>query len=245
VIPIVNENDTVSTDEIRLGDNDTLASLVLGLVGADVLAILTDQQGLYDANPRENPFAKLIHQAPVTDQTLEQMASPKGGLLGSGGMRTKVLAAKKAASFGGHTLIASGREEQVLIRLAQGEELGTWLVCNVPPMAGRKQWLNSHVQVVGRLKLDAGAVKALLAHKSLLPVGVLDSIGQYERGDMVACIDEAGTEIARGVINYSSRETHKIKGVSSERIEALLGYVDEFELIHKDNLILKVDLPQA
>lgn len=238
VVPIINENDTVATDEIRLGDNDTLGALVVNLTSANILAILTDQLGLFDSNPRENPNAKQIFHARASDANLQIMASPKGGALGSGGMLTKVLAAQKAARSGGHTLIASGREPRVLPRLLAGERLGTFIVADVAPLTARKQWLSGQIQLQGRLVLDEGAVKALQEHKSLLPIGVLDSKGMYTRGDLVECVNEKGEAIARGLINYDSRDTHKIKGTSSENIENILGYVDEFELIHKDNLVL-------
>jgi glutamate 5-kinase len=238
-VPIINENDTVSTDEIRLGDNDTLAALVTNLIEADCLVILTDQNGLYTADPRKNQDARLVEEAHAGDPELEFMAGGAGSSIGTGGMLTKVLAARRAARSGAHTIIASGREDSVLLRLAAGERIGTQLVALTAPMTARKQWLADHLQVRGRLHLDEGAVKALLDDgKSLLPVGVREVSGIFERGEVVACLDLHGREIARGLINYSSSETRRIAGVPSARIEAVLGYVDETELIHRDNLVL-------
>ncbi len=239
VLPIVNENDTVAIDEIRLGDNDTLGALVTNLIEADCLVILTDQQGLYSADPRRDPEAKLITHAHAGDMDLERMAGGAGSSVGTGGMLTKVLAAKRAARSGAHTVIASGRVDNVLLRLAQGEMIGTQLSAVSPPMAARKKWLADHLQVRGRLQVDAGAVRALREEgKSLLPVGVHDVAGEFERGEVVACLDPAGAEIARGLVNYSAAEVRRIAGQSSARIESILGYVDEAELIHRDNMVL-------
>lgn len=239
VIPIINENDTVVTDEIRFGDNDTLGALVANLIEAELLVILTDQDGLCDKDPRQNADAKLIHQTPVNAPELEIMASGAGGALGRGGMLTKVRAARLAARSGSATVIAAGREDNVLLRLAGGEELGTLFVPDQIPIAARKQWLAGHLQVRGTLTLDAGAVKVLRdSGKSLLPVGVKDLSGEFLRGEMVSCIDEAGNEVARGLVNYSAQDTRRIQGQPSSRIEELLGYVDEPELIHRDNLVL-------
>ncbi len=239
VIPVINENDTVVTDEIRLGDNDTLGALVTNLVEADALVILTDQAGLYDADPRQNPGAKLIAEAKAGDARLETIASGAGSSLGKGGMLTKVLAAKRAARSGAHTVIASGAEPAVLLRLARGEAVGTLLTAATMPLAARKQWLADHLNLGGKLKLDAGAVKALSSGgKSLLPIGVAEVSGEFERGAVVACVDPAGREIARGLANYSAAETRRIMGRPSGEIEAILGYVDEPELIHRDNLVL-------
>lgn len=238
-VPIINENDTVSTDEIRLGDNDTLGALVTNLIEADCLVILTDQQGLYTADPRKDPQAKLVEEAHAGDPELERMAGGAGTQVGTGGMLTKILAAKRAARSGAHTIIASGREDNVLLRLAAGELIGTQLVARTAPVTARKQWLADHLQVRGRLQLDQGAVKALQEEgKSLLPVGVHEVSGDFERGEVVACVDAEGREIARGLVNYSAQETRRIAGVASQRIEAVLGYVDEIELIHRDNLVL-------
>jgi glutamate 5-kinase len=239
VIPIINENDTVVTDEIRFGDNDTLASLVANLIEADALVILTDQAGLYSADPRKNPDAKFIQHATAGDEALEQMAGGAGSSVGTGGMLTKILAAKRAARSGAHTIIASGREKEVLIKLASGEVIGTHLQTEQGKMLAKKQWMADHLRVSGQLKLDAGAVKVLRTDgKSLLPVGVVAVEGSFERGDVVACLDEQGEEIARGLVNYSSAETARILRQPSSEIASILGYVDEAELIHRDNLIL-------
>jgi glutamate 5-kinase len=238
VIPVINENDTVATDEIKLGDNDTLAALVTNLIEADVLVILTDQAGLFDADPRKHRQAKLLEQADATDPGLEAMAGGAGAL-GRGGMLTKVLAARRAARSGAHTIIASGAEADVLVRLARGERIGTLLTAKTVPLAARKQWLADYLSVSGRVRLDAGAVKALTRDgKSLLPIGVTEVSGEFERGAVVACLDPAGREIARGLANYSALEARKIMRRPSGEIEAILGYVDEPELIHRDNLVL-------
>lgn len=239
VIPIINENDTVVTDEIRFGDNDTLASLVANLIEADALVILTDQSGLYSADPRKNPDAKFIQHAIAGDEALEQMAGGAGSNVGTGGMLTKILAAKRAARSGAHTVIASGREANVLVRLASGEAVGTHLRTEQAKMLAKKQWMADHLRVSGELHLDAGAVKVLRTDgKSLLPVGVIGVEGSFERGDVVACLDPQGQTIARGLVNYSSAETARILRQPSSEIASILGYVDEAELIHRDNLIL-------
>lgn len=239
VIPIVNENDTVTNDEIRLGDNDTLAALVANLVGADLLVLLTDQQGLFDSDPRINAQAKLIPEAQAGDVALESMAAGRGGALGRGGMLTKVRAAARAARSGVLTLIASGNEPNVLQRLAADEALGTRLYPACAPFAARKQWLAGRLQVRGRLSLDEGAVNKLRGSgSSLLPVGVTRVEGDFKRGDLVVCLGPAGEEIARGLVNYSASESARIIGQPSSRIEALLGYVDEVELVHRDNLVM-------
>ena len=238
-IPVINENDTVVTDEIRFGDNDTLGALVTNLVEADALVILTDQAGLYDADPRRNPSARLIGEAQAGEPRLEAMAGGAGSVLGKGGMITKVLAAKRAARSGAHTVIASGREPDVLLRLARGEPLGTLLRAGTMPLAARKQWLADHLNLGGRVTLDAGAVHALLSGgKSLLPIGVRGVTGEFDRGAVVACVDPAGREVARGLANYSAAETRRIMGRPSSEIESILGYVDEPEFIHRDNLVL-------
>jgi glutamate 5-kinase len=239
VIPVINENDTVVTDEIKLGDNDTLGALVTNLMEADALVILTDQAGLYEADPRRDPQAKLIGEADASDPRLEAIAGGTGSALAKGGMLTKVLAARRAARSGAHTVIASGREPDVLLRLAKGEPLGTRLCAATVPLAARKQWLADHLAVTGRLRLDAGAVKALARDgKSLLPIGVVEISGTFLRGELVACLDPAGKEVARGLVNYSADETRRIMRRPSGEIEAILGYVDEPELIHRDNLVL-------
>jgi len=239
VIPVINENDTVTTDEIRLGDNDTLGALVTNLIEADALVLLTDQDGLHSADPRKEPAATLVRHARAGDPALEAMAGGVGSALGRGGMLTKVLAAKRAARSGASTVIANGREERVLGRLAAGEAIGTELVAETLTLAARKQWLADHVRLAGRLTLDAGAVRALARDgKSLLPIGVIACDGQFERGEVVGCCDPDGREIARGLINYSAAETQRILRKPSSEIEATLGYVDEPELIHRDNLVL-------
>jgi glutamate 5-kinase len=239
VVPVVNENDTVVTDEIRFGDNDTLGALVANLIEADLLVILTDQDGLCDKDPRRHSDAKLIHETPVDAPELEIMASGSGGALGRGGMLTKVRAARLAARSGTASVIAAGREDRILERVASGEQVGTLFIPEAEPLIARKQWLAGHLQVRGRLTLDAGAVKVLRdSGRSLLPVGVKGVSGEFGRGEMVACLDEAGNEVARGLVNYNAQDIQKIMGRPSQRIEALLGYVDEPELIHRDNLIL-------
>ncbi len=239
VIPVINENDTVVTDEIKLGDNDTLGALVANLVEADALIILTDQVGMYDADPRRNSAAKLIHEHTAGDPALESFAGGSGSALAKGGMLTKVLAAKRAARSGAHTVIASGREADVLLRIARGERVGTLLTAGTMPLAARKQWLADHLNISGRLVLDAGAVKALASGgRSLLPIGVTAVTGDFERGAVVACDDPDGREIARGLVNYSAGETRQIMRKPSADIEAVLGYVDAPELIHRDNLVL-------
>ncbi len=239
VIPIINENDTVATEEIRFGDNDTLAALVTNLVEADVLVILTDQAGLYSSDPRMDSGATLIEDARAGDAGLELFAGGAGSHIGLGGMLTKVLAAKRAARSGAHTVIASGHDDNVLVRLADGERIGTLLKAQTQPLAARKQWLADHLQVSGRLTLDPGAVKAVREQrKSLLPIGVFDVTGDFERGQVVGCCDQTGHEIARGLVNYSAAETRRILRTPSSEIESRLGYVDESELIHRDNLVL-------
>jgi len=239
VVPIINENDTVAIDEIRFGDNDTLASLVTNLIEGDALIILTDQTGLYDRDPRLYPDARLITEADAGDPGLEAMAGGAGSAISLGGMLTKVLAARRAARSGAHTVIASGREENVLLRLADGESVGSLLRAPSATLAARKQWLADHLQVRGRLYLDAGAVKALqIDGKSLLAVGVYDAAGDFERGECVSCLDEHNREIARGLVNYGSAETRRILRAPTHEIESRLGYVDESELIHRDNLVL-------
>ena len=238
-IPIINENDTVATDEIRFGDNDTLAALVTNLIEAHVLVILTDQPGLYTSDPRHSEDARLIEHAEAGDPSLEKMAGGVGSHLGSGGMITKILAAKRAARSGAHTVIVSGTEPDILERLASGESAGTQLRAKTMTLAARKQWLADQLQVRGQVTLDDGAVKALVgANKSLLPIGVVAVSGRFERGEAVSCMDENGNEIARGLANYSATETARILKTPSADIEARLGYVDEPELIHRDNMVL-------
>lgn len=239
VIPVINENDTVVTDEIRFGDNDTLAALVTNLIDAEVLIILTDQGGLYASDPRQNPDARLIQEASACDAQLEKMAGGAGSELGRGGMISKVRAACCAAKSGAHTIISNGREPNILLRLTQGEAIGTLLYAQTPSMAARKQWLANHLQIKGALTLDEGAIRALQSEgKSLLPIGVTACSGNFERGEVVACNDANGKEIARGLINYNAKETQLIMRHKSAEIEAILGYIDEMELIHRDNMVI-------
>ncbi len=239
VVPIINENDTVATDEIRLGDNDTLGALVTNLIEADCLIILTDQTGLFTADPRCDTSATLVFEAHAGDPDLERMAGGAGSSVGTGGMLTKILAAKRAARSGAHTVICSGREDNVLLRLAAGEAIGSQLIARQAPLAARRQWLADHLQVRGGLVLDVGAVKALTDDgKSLLPVGVRAITGEFERGEVVALVDGEGREIARGLANYSAGEARRIMGKPSSEIEAVLGYMDEPELVHRDNLVV-------
>ena len=239
VITVINENDTVVTDEIKFGDNDTLGALVANLIEADALIILTDQRGLYTADPRKDAAAEFIHEAVAGDPKLEAMAGGAGTGIGSGGMLTKILAARRAASSGAHTVIAWGREEQVLVRLAQGEAIGTQLVAQTARLTARKQWMADHLKTAGRLVLDAGAVQKLSAEgKSLLPMGVIEVGGEFGRGDVVTCVDASGRPIARGITNYASAEVRRILRKPSSEIAAVLGYVEEEELIHRDNLVL-------
>ena len=239
VIPVINENDTVVTDEIKLGDNDTLGALVANLVEADALVILTDQAGLYDADPRKLAGAKLIHERAASDPALESFAGGAGSALARGGMLTKVLAAKRAARSGAHTVIASGRETDVLLRIARGERVGTLLTADTLPITAKKQWLADHLSMAGSVTLDEGAVKALASGgRSLLPIGVTGVGGEFERGAVIACRDAQGREVARGLVNYSAAETRQIMRKPSAEIETVLGYVDAPELIHRDNLVL-------
>ena len=239
VVPVINENDTVVTDEIKLGDNDTLGAMVTNLVEADALIILTDQAGLFDADPRRNENARLLKEADASDPALEALAGGAGSAIGKGGMLTKVLAARRAARSGAHTVIASGAEPEVLLRLARGERIGTLLTAQTVPLAARKQWLADHLTVAGQVRLDAGAVRALVRDgKSLLPIGVTEVTGEFQRGEVVTVLDPTGREVARGLANYSAEEARRIIRRPSGEIEAILGYVDEPELIHRDNLVL-------
>lgn len=238
VIPVINENDTVATEEIRLGDNDTLAALVANLTEAEVLIILTDQAGLYDKDPRLHADAVLIREGKAGEARLYGMAGGSG-TLGRGGMHTKLLAAEKAARSGTATFIASGREPNIIPRLLAGEILGTYLLPEQNRLIARKRWIASQLQVRGRLTLDAGAVKVLReSGRSLLPIGVKAVEGNFGRGEMVACFDLQGNEVARGLVNYSAEESARIIGQASDKIETILGYIDEPELIHRDNMVL-------
>ncbi len=239
VIPIINENDTVVTDEIKFGDNDTLGALVTNLIDADALVILTDQPGLYTADPRKDPTATLVATGTAGDAQLEAMAGGAGSAIGRGGMLTKILAAKRAAHSGAHTVIASGHEPDVLLRLFQGVSIGTLLTAPALPLASRKQWLAGHLQVAGKLVLDEGAINALRQQgKSLLPIGIKQVIGEFQRGAVVACVSEQGLDLARGLCNYNSLEAARIAGHTSTDITALLGYGGDTEIIHRDNLVL-------
>jgi glutamate 5-kinase len=239
VVPIINENDTVVTDEIKFGDNDTLGALVANLIEADALVILTDQKGLYTADPRKDPSAQFVHEAKAGDSALEAMAGGAGTGIGRGGMLTKILAAKRAATSGAHTIIAWGREDNVLTRLADGEAIGTQLVAQTAQLTARKQWMADHLQTAGRVVLDAGAVQKLTAEgKSLLSIGVIEVGGEFGRGDVITCTDQTGRAIARGISNYSSSDARRIMRHASAEIPAILGFVEEPELIHRDNLVL-------
>jgi len=241
IVPVVNENDTVVTDEIRFGDNDTLAALVANLVEADLLVILTDQNGLYESDPRSFPDAKLLSEVDVNDQQLDQMAGESKGSLGRGGMATKLAAARLASRSGTATVVASGREEEILTKLQQGNKFGTLFIPDKEPLIARKQWLAGQLRAKGQLILDQGAVKVLKNKgSSLLAIGVVEIQGNFQRGDIVTCMDEYNNPIARGLVNYNSDESNLIKGKASREILATLGYCDEAELIHRDNLVLCV-----
>lgn len=241
VVPIINENDTVVTDEIKVGDNDTLGALVTNLIEADVLVILTDQKGLYTADPRKDPSAEFVHEAVAGDPALEKMAGGAASTLSKGGMITKVLAAKRAQRSGAATIIASGREPNVLVRLASGETIGTQLNAVYAPLHAREKWLVDQLRPEGTVHLDEGAARALIAHKtSLLPVGIKFVMGEFVRGDVVGCIAPDGTEVARGLVNYSSSELRLIKGLHTEEIHKVLGFENQPEAVHRDNLVMLV-----
>ena len=240
VVPVINENDTVVTDEIKVGDNDTLGALVTNLVEADALIILTDQSGLFSADPRKDPGATLVRDARADDPSLAAMAGGAGSAIGKGGMLTKVLAARRAAQSGAHTVIASGREPNVLLRLAAGESIGSCLHAGSGKLAARKQWMADHLQVSGRVTVDAGAARRLReGGASLLPVGVTDVGGEFERGDVIAVVDQDGREIARGLSNYASAEARLIRRAPTAQIESILGFIEQPELIHRDNMVLR------
>jgi glutamate 5-kinase len=239
VLPVINENDTVVNDEIKFGDNDTLGALVANLVDADALIILTDQKGLYSADPRRDPTATFVHQARAGDPKLEDMAGGVGSSLGKGGMITKILAAKRAAGSGASTVIAWGRESDVLLRLAHGEAIGTLLVAPTQKQQARKQWMVDHLQLRGSVTIDGGALAKLsLEGKSLLPIGMTAVQGDFSRGDVIAIRATDGREIARGLANYASAEARLLCRKPSTDIETLLGYVAEPEMVHRDNLVL-------
>ena len=239
VLPVINENDTVVNDEIKFGDNDTLGALVANLIEADLLVILTDQKGLYTADPRKDPGATFVHEAHAGDPALETMAGGAGSSIGKGGMITKILAAKRAAGSGASTVIAWGREPDALLRLAQGDNMGTLLVAQTAKQQARKQWMADHLQLRGSVTVDAGAAhKVLTEGKSLLPIGMTAVAGDFSRGDVIAIKDEHGSEIARGLANYASAEARLLCRKPSHDYEALLGYTAEPEMVHRDNLIL-------
>jgi glutamate 5-kinase len=239
VLPVINENDTVVNDEIKFGDNDTLGALVANLIEADLLVILTDQKGLYTADPRKDSAATFVHEAHAGDPALERMAGGAGSSLGKGGMITKILAAKRAAGSGASTVIAWGRETDALLRLAQGDNMGTLLVAQTAKQQARKQWMADHLQLRGSVTVDAGAAhKVLTEGKSLLPIGMSGVTGDFSRGDVIAIRDEQGLEIARGLANYASAEARMLCRKPSHEYEALLGYTAEPEMVHRDNLIL-------
>ncbi len=239
VLPVINENDTVVNDEIKFGDNDTLGALVANLIEADLLVILTDQKGLYTADPRKDPLATFVHEARAGDPALEAMAGGAGSSIGRGGMITKILAAKRAAGSGASTVIAWGREPDALLRLSQGDNMGTLLVAQTAKQQARKQWMADHLQLRGSVTVDAGAAhKVLTEGKSLLPIGMTGVAGDFSRGDVIAIRDEQGTEIARGLANYASAEARLLCRKPSHDYEALLGYTAEPEMVHRDNLIL-------
>lgn len=239
VVPVINENDTVVNDEIKFGDNDTLGALVANLIEADVLIILTDQKGLYTADPRRDPAAEFVHVARAGDARLEAMAGGAGSGIGKGGMITKILAAKRAAGSGASTVIAWGREPRALLRLTEGEPIGTCLVAQTPKNQARKRWMADHLQLRGFVSVDAGAVGKIVGEgKSLLPIGMVSVSGEFSRGDVIAVRDPQGREVARGLANYASSEARLICRRSSGDFERLLGYVGEPEMIHRDNLVL-------
>jgi glutamate 5-kinase len=239
VVPVINENDTVVNDEIKFGDNDTLGALVANLVEADALIILTDQAGLFSADPRKNPSAQLIEQARAGDPSLEAMAGGAGSSIGRGGMITKILAAKRAAGSGASTVIAWGREPDALIRLKNGERIGTLLLAPTQKTRARKQWIADHLQMRGAVWVDSGAAaKVREEGKSLLPIGMFQVDGEFSRGDVIAVRDDFGVEIARGLANYASAEARLMCRKPSTEIEGLLGYVAEPEMLHRDNMVI-------
>jgi len=239
VLPVINENDTVVNDEIKFGDNDTLGALVANLVEADALIILTDQKGLYTADPRRDPAATFVHEARAGDAKLEEMAGGAGSSIGKGGMITKILAAKRAAGSGASTVIAWGREPDALVRLTQGEAIGTLLVAPTHKQQARKQWMADHLQLRGSVTIDDGAVRKLRADgTSLLPIGMTGVDGDFSRGEVIAIVDSQGQEVARGLANYAAAEARLLCRKPSSAVEQLLGYIAEPEMVHRDNLVL-------
>jgi glutamate 5-kinase len=239
VIPVINENDTVATEEIRFGDNDTLAALVANLVEAELLIILTDQQGLFTGDPTVYPDATLVSEIRANDPNLDQMAGASRSGLGRGGMSTKIRAARLASRSGTATVIAPGVAEQVISRVMDGKNIGTYFVPDLEPLVARKRWLAGQLQIKGQLVIDAGAIKVLRKNgKSLLAAGVKSVSGRFERGELVSCVDEEGVEIARGLINYGKTDAELIAGKNSAEFEKILGYADDAEMIHRDNMVL-------
>jgi len=239
VVPIINENDVVANEELRVGDNDTLAAIIANLMGADLLMILTDQDGFFNADPRANPDAKLLSQANVDDETLDIAASGGAGALGRGGMQTKLTAARIASRSGTATAIVPGLQQRIILDVIDGNDVGTLLIPNDVPISARKRWLTAHLDVRGKLTLDDGAVKAIKkSGVSLLPVGVVSVAGEFDRGELVACISKEGKEFARGLVNYSSADIAKMQQCKSTDIEVCLGFIGESEVIHRDNLVL-------
>ena len=239
VLPVINENDTVVNDEIKFGDNDTLGALVANLVEADALIILTDQKGLYTADPRRDPAATFVHEARAGDAKLEEMAGGAGSSIGKGGMITKILAAKRAAGSGASTVIAWGREPDALLRLTQGEAIGTLLVAQTQKQQARKQWMADHLQLRGSVTIDGGAVSKLKSDgSSLLPIGMTGVDGDFSRGEVIAILDNQGQEVARGLANYAAAEARLLCRKPSSQMSELLGYAAEPEMVHRDNLVL-------
>ena len=239
VIPVINENDTVASEEIRFGDNDSLAAMVANLIEADLLVLLTDQDGLFSSDPRDDNNAKLIRHGYVDDKNLDDLASGTKSTIGTGGMATKILAARRAALSGAHTIIASGKRNNILVDLSNDEDIGTFLQSREVKLVARKKWLADNLKSNGKIYIDQGAEKALIHKgKSLLAVGVTKVIGTFDRGEVIQCVNESGHEILKGLVNYNSEEVKKIIGVSSDKIESILGYVNESSLIHRDNMII-------
>ena len=239
VIPVINENDTVASEEIRFGDNDSLAAMVANLIEADLLVLLTDQEGLFSSDPRDDNNAKLIRHGYVDDKNLDDLASGTKSTIGTGGMATKILAARRAALSGAHTIIASGKRNNILVDLSNDEDIGTFLQSREVKLVARKKWLADNLKSNGKIYIDQGAEKALIHKgKSLLAAGVTKVIGTFDRGEVIQCVNESGHEILKGLVNYNSEEIKKIIGVSSDKIESILGYVNESSLIHRDNMII-------
>jgi len=239
VIPVINENDTVASEEIRFGDNDTLAAMVANLIEADLLVLLTDQEGLFSSDPRENKNAELIQNGYVDDKRLDELASGTKSEIGTGGMATKILAARRAALSGTHTIIGSGRRKNILLDLNKDEAIGTFLHSREIKLLARKKWLADNLKSKGKIFVDIGAENALINKgKSLLVAGVTKVVGSFDRGEVIQCVNESGREISKGLVNYNSEEVKKIIGVSSDKIESILGYVNESSLIHRNNMII-------